>query len=108
MESDIWKIPSHHERNEMHNELRLEDGEYPFIAERLPLSDLAWIEVPASLEALLRDQAHANGVQLIRGEPIELRCQTAVYGDAVFMIFWPHKQDRLHMLAPKKFQMGRA
>lgn len=92
----------------MDDELQLEDGEYPFIAERLPLSDLAWIEVPASLEALLRDQAHANGVQLIRGRPIELRCQTAEYVDAVFMIFWPHDQDRLHMLAPKKFQMGRA
>jgi hypothetical protein len=92
----------------MDDELQLVDGEYPFIAERLPLSDLAWIEVPASLEALLRDQAHANGVQLIRGRPIELRCQTAEYGDAVFMIFWPYDLDRLHMLAPKKFQLGRA
>lgn len=92
----------------MEDELQLEDGEYPFIAERLPLSDLAWIEVPAGIEALLRDQAHANGVQLIRGRPIELRCQTAEYGDAVFMIYWPQDQDRLHMLAPKMFQKGRA
>ena len=92
----------------MDDELQLEDGDYPFIAEWLPLSDLSWIEVPANLETLLRDQAHANGVQLIRGRPIELRCQIAEYSDAVFMIFWPYSQDRLHMLAPKKFQMGRA
>ena len=45
----------------------LEDGKYPFIGERLPLSDLAWIEVPATLEALLCDQADANGGRLIRG-----------------------------------------
>ena len=86
----------------------LEDGKYPFIAERLPLSDLAWIEVPATLEALLRDQAHANGIQLIRGQPVELRCVTSQYGDAIFMIYRPHDVDRLHMLAPKMFQKGRA
>lgn len=86
----------------------LEDGKYPFITEWLPLSDLAWIEVPPSLEDLLRDQARANGIQLIKGRPIELRCVTPQYGDAVFMIFWPHGEDRLHMLAPKEFQKGRA
>jgi hypothetical protein len=92
----------------MVHEPQLEDGEYPFISERLPLSDLAWIEVPASLEALLRAQAHANGIQLVRGYPVELRCVTPQHGDAVFMIFWPHDQERLHMLAPRSFQKGRA
>jgi hypothetical protein len=87
---------------------QLEDGDYSFIAERLPLSELAWIEVPASLEALIRDQAEANDMQLIRGRPVELRCMTFQYGDAVFMIFWPYDEDRLHMLAPKRFQRGRA
>ena len=28
----------------------LEEGKYPFAAERLPLSDLAWIEFPALLK----------------------------------------------------------
>lgn len=92
----------------MVDEPKMEDGEYPFISERFPLSDLAWIEVPTSLEALLRDQAQANGIQLIRGRPVELRCVTPQYGDAVFMIFWPHDDDRLHMLAPKAFQKGKA
>ena len=31
----------------MVDEPRPEDGEYPLIFERLPLSDLAWIDVPA-------------------------------------------------------------
>jgi hypothetical protein len=86
----------------------LDNGEYPFIGERLPLSHLAWIEVPPSLEDLFRDQARANGIQLIKGRPLELRCVTPQYGEAVFMIFWPHDEDRLHMLAPKEFQKGKA
>lgn len=89
-------------------EQQLEDGEYPFIKDRLPLSDLAWIEVPESLEGLLREQAQANGIQLIRDRVFELRCATPQFGDAVFMVFWPLVSDRLHMLAPKAFQKGKA
>lgn len=92
----------------MVDEPKLDEGDYPFISKRLPLSDLAWIEVPGSLEGLLREQARSNGVQLIRGTPVELRCVTPQHGDAVFMIFWPQDDDRLHMLAPKAFQKGRA
>lgn len=87
---------------------KLEDRAYPFISERFPLSDLAWIEVPTSLETLLRDQAHANGIELIRGRPAELRCVTPQYGDAVFMIFWPFDDVRLPMLAPKEVQKGKS
>ena len=86
----------------------LQDGEYPFISRRLPLSDLAWIEAPATLEALLREQARANNIQLVRGRPVELRCVTPQYGDAVFMVFWPDDDEHLHMLAPKAYQKGRA
>lgn len=86
----------------------LADGEYPFIMEKFPLRDLAWIEVPESLEALLLDQIRVNGIQLIRGQPVELRCMTPQHGDAIFMVFWPHDGDRLHMLAPKVFQTGKA
>ena len=86
----------------------LQDGEYPFISRRLPLSELAWIEVPASLETLLREQARANDIQLVRGRPVELRCVTPQYGEAVFMVFWPDDDQRLHMLAPKTYQKGRA
>lgn len=92
----------------MVEEPKLESGEYPFIADRYPLHDLVWIEVPTSLEALLRDQARANDVQLVRGVPVELRCMTPQYGDAVFVIFWDLGDQRLHMLAPKVFQTGKA
>jgi hypothetical protein len=37
----------------------LPDGLYPFIDQRLPLSDLTMIEMPADLERLLRTQAEA-------------------------------------------------
>lgn len=87
---------------------QLRDGEYPFIKDWLPLSDLAWIEVPQGLEGLLRNQAEANGIQLVRGRAFELRCVTPQYGEAVFMVFWPDGDDRLHMLAPKAFQKGKA
>ena len=86
----------------------LQSGEYPFISRRLPLSELAWIEVPVTLEALLREQARANDIQLVRGHPVELRCVTPQYGEAVFMVFWPDDDERLHMLAPKAYQKGRA
>ena len=92
----------------MVDEPELEEGKYPFNSERLPLSELAWIEVPASLESLLRDQIKANGIQLVRGQPVELRCVTPQYAEAVFMIFCSHEDERLHMLAPKEFQKGKA
>jgi hypothetical protein len=85
----------------------LPDGEYPFIDQRLPLSELSMIEVPPDLEGLLKDQATKNGVSIVRNEPVELRCQTKEFGDACFLIYWPDGQ-RMHMLAPRGFQTGRA
>ncbi len=38
----------------------LPDGIYPFIDQRLPLAELAMIEVPLDLETLLRTKAAAN------------------------------------------------
>lgn len=67
----------------------LPDGIYPFIDQRLPLAELAMVEVPLDLETLLRTQAAANGIDLIRGEPVELTCQSAAYGDATFLVYWP-------------------
>lgn len=45
----------------------LPEGLYPFIDQRFPLSELAMIEVPHDLEQLLRSQATANGISIIRG-----------------------------------------
>ncbi|WP_261330056.1 hypothetical protein [Rhizobium leguminosarum] len=84
------------------------DGIYPFIDQRLPLAQLARSRFPLDLKTLLRTQAAANGIDLICGEPVELTCQTAAYGDATFLVYWPHEQDRPHMLAPKRFSTGTA
>ncbi|MGV1769588.1 hypothetical protein ACQZ6B_05360 [Agrobacterium vitis] len=89
-------------------EFNLPDGLYPFMDQRLPLADLSMIEVPPALEQLLRTQANANGVAIHRGAPIELRCQSADFQDATFLVYWPHEEDRLHMLAPKRFAVGLA
>lgn len=86
----------------------LPEGLYPFIDQRFPLSELAMIEVPHDLEQLLRSQATANGISIIRGVPVELRCRSEQFPDATFLVYWPHEEDRLHMLALKKFAKGQA
>ena len=85
----------------------LPDGMYPFIDQMLPLADLAMIEAPANLKAVLVEQARTNGVETIRDEPIEIRCVTEEFGDAVFLIYWPMGEE-MHMLVPKRFQQGLA
>ena len=87
---------------------QLPDGLYPFIDERLPLSDLVMVEAPSDLEALIKSQAATNGIDIIRDEAVELRCQSEAYPDATFLVFWPRGTDRIHMLVPKKFAQGRA
>ena len=81
---------------------------YPFIDERLPLSDMVMIEAPADLEALFKSQARANGIDILRDLPVELRCASSDHPDATFLIYWPRASDRIHMLAPLKFARGRA
>lgn len=85
-------------------EAELPDGQYPFIDRRYPLAELAMIEMPRALEELLRAQA----VLIARGQIVELRCRSAEYPDATFTVYWPHEEDRLHMLAPREFSKGRA
>jgi hypothetical protein len=87
---------------------KLPDGMYPFIDQRLPLSDLAMIEAPVELEDLLRSQATANGIEIVRDAPVELRCTSEEYPDATFLVYWPSGNQRLHILAPKQFSKGRA
>ncbi|RVJ46111.1 hypothetical protein [Sinorhizobium meliloti] len=89
-------------------EFDLPDGLYPFIDRRFPLAELAMIEVPPALEQLLRSQAKANGVDIHRGAPVELTCQSAEFPDGTFLVYWPYEEDRLHMLAPKRFRGGLA
>ncbi|VFU08863.1 hypothetical protein [Methylocella tundrae] len=87
---------------------KLPDGLYPFSDERLPLSELAMIEAPPQLEALFKSQAARNGIQIIRDQPVELRCNSEEYPAATFLVYWPLGCDRIHMLVPKKFAKGGA
>ncbi|WP_223215689.1 hypothetical protein [Agrobacterium deltaense] len=64
------------------------------------------MEVPLDIETLLRNQAAAHGIDLIHDEPVEFTCQSAAHDDAKFLVYWPHEQDRLHMLASKRFSTG--
>ncbi len=86
----------------------LPDGHYPFIDERLPLSDMTMVVAPPQLETLFKAQAAKNGVEIVRDEPVELRCQSEEYPDATFLIYWPNGTERIHMLVPTKFAVGRA
>ncbi|MDR3425523.1 MAG: hypothetical protein P4M13_10715 [Alphaproteobacteria bacterium] len=87
---------------------KLPDGLYPFINERMPLSELMMVEAPPELEALLKSQAAENGVEIIRDTSVEIRCRSDQYPDATFLVYWPYGTDRIHMLVPKKFAVGRA
>lgn len=87
--------------------LMLPEGDYPFIDRRLPLNDMAWIEMPDDLEDVVVRTAAENGIALDRGNVVELTCKTPM-GDATFTIYWPADSDRVHMLAPKGYQRGRA
>jgi hypothetical protein len=87
----------------------LPDGTYPFMYERLPLSELAWVEAPPELEALLKSQAKASGVEVIRNAIVELTCKMPGNDlDVIFTVYWPLEQDRIHMLAPRHHRKGTA
>jgi hypothetical protein len=86
----------------------LPDGSYPFIEERLPLSEMAMVEASSSLETLLRAQSEISGVEIIRGVPVELTVKTTEYPDATFLVLLPFEEDRLQMLVPKHFVIGSA
>jgi hypothetical protein len=87
---------------------RLPQGHYPFIDKRLPLSEMTMVEAPPQLEALLKSQAAKNGIEIIRDEPVELRCNSEEYPDATFLIYWPKGTERVHMLVPSGYAIGRA
>ncbi|UIK00406.1 hypothetical protein LZK82_09730 [Rhizobium leguminosarum] len=69
----------------------LPDGTYPFIDQRHPLADMIMVEAPVAMDALLRSQAQANGIEIARGVPVELRCRSAEYPDATFLGSGPIK-----------------
>lgn len=87
----------------MHN---LPNGNYPFIDQLYPLSDMMMVEAPSELEKLFKAQASKNGVDIVRDQPVELRCKSEEYPDANFLIYWPADSERIHVLVPRKFAQG--
>ena len=65
------------------------------------------IEVPETLKRLLISQSEKNGEEIVRDMPVELRCTSEQFGDATFLIYWPHGHT-MHMLATAKFRKGNA
>ena len=74
----------------------------------IPLAELTMVEAPPDPEALFKAQAAANGLEIVRDQPVQLQCRSEKYPDATFLVFWPTESDRIHMLAPKKFAIGPA
>lgn len=87
---------------------KLPDGLYPFGDEMLPLSELAMVEAPAGIERLLKEQAVANGVAIIRDQPVHLTLKSEDFPETTFLVWYPTGQDRVHLLVPKRFATGRA
>ncbi len=44
-------------------------------------------EAPLQLEALFQSEAAKTGIEIIRDQPVELRCQQEEYPDATFLIY---------------------
>lgn len=89
-------------------DVTLPNRSYPFIDQRFPLESMAMAEAPPELEKLIRSQAQANGVELVRGAPVELTCRSEQYPDATFLIYLPIEEDRLHILMPKSVIKGKS
>lgn len=87
---------------------QLPEGIYPFADTRLPLSEMAMMEAPVELEALLLRAARDDGIEILRDTPVELVCVAAGRPDATFLVYWPTGAERLNILAPREFVKGRA
>jgi hypothetical protein len=87
---------------------QLPDGIYPFADQRLPLGEMAMMEAPLDLEALLVQAARDDGIEILRDQPVELTCVSADRPAATFLVYWPSGAERLNILAPRQFVRGRA
>lgn len=86
---------------------KLPPGDYPFIDERYPLDQLAMIEAPPDLAGLIVNYAGTTGVEIVRGEPVEIKCRTEEFGDATFLVWWP-RGEPMHLLVPRHMRKGLA
>lgn len=87
---------------------KLQDGQYPFRDKYYPLSGMVMTEAPPELEAFLAAQAKANGIAIVRDEPVELVCEIPAMEANRFLVFWPSGSERLHLLVPRQLARGLA
>lgn len=78
----------------------LPDGLYPFLDQRIPLSDLTFVEVSTELDLIFREQAARSNIEFVRDTPIELSCQLDNLPDPVYLLFWPTGFQKIHVLVP--------
>lgn len=86
----------------------LPEGTYPYNDRVLPLAELVFVEAPPELQALLVGQAKANGTDIIRDVPVEIRCMHEGHVEATFVVWWPHGHAEMHVLMPREYVRGRA
>lgn len=86
----------------------LQDGHYPFREEYYPLAQMVMTEAPPELEAFLAAQAKANGIAIVRDEPVELVCAMPDMEANRFLVFWPPGSERMHLLVPRHLAKGLA
>ena len=84
----------------------LPDGLYPFIDERLPLSEFVMVEAPSDLEALFKSQAACACHHRSRHGHSSCVASPSNIPDATFLFIWPRGPQRIHMLVPKRFAIG--
>jgi len=87
---------------------KLQDGQYPFREGYYLLSAMVMTEAPAELEAFLAAQAKANGIAIVRDEPVELVCELPDSETNRFLVFWPAGSERMHLLVPRHLAKGLA
>ncbi len=87
---------------------KLQDGQYPFREEYYPLAGMVMTEAPPELEVFLAAQARANGITIVRDEPVELVCAAPDIETNRFLVFWPSGSERMHLLVPKHLAKGLA
>jgi hypothetical protein len=58
---------------------------------------MVFIEAPRELASFLKAQAE-NGTNIVRDEVVELRWQFDAEPEALFVVFWPHGTERIHVL----------
>lgn len=86
----------------------LQDGQYPFRENYYPLTAMVMTEAPPELEAFLAAHAAANGIEIVRDEPVELVCAAPDMDTNRFLVFWPSGSERMHLLVPRHLATGLA